>query len=95
VTDPAYLSEPFYRSSNWEWAPNQNIGPYPCGPQQIIVEVERPQGTVPHNLPGSNVEFLKEFATKHKLPFEATRGGAETTYPEYQLKLKELMASGK
>ena len=92
VTDPAYFTEPFYRSSNWEWAPNQNIGPYPCGPQQIIVEVERPQGTVPHNLPGTNTAFLQEFADKHKLPFEATRGGAETTYPEYQLKLKELMA---
>ena len=91
VSDPAYMTEPFYRSSNWEWAPNQNIGPYPCGPQQIVVEVERPQGTVPHHLPGTN-EFIKEFAEKYHIPFEATRGGVETTYPEYQLKLKELMA---
>ena len=91
VEDPIYLTEPFYRSSNWEWAPEQNIGPYPCGPQQIIVEVDRPQGTVPHHLPGSNA-FVKEFADKYHLPFEATRGGAETTYPEYQLKLKELLA---
>ena len=81
-----YLGQP-----NWEWAPEQNIGPYPCGPQQIIVEVDRPQGTVPHHLPGSNA-FVKEFAEKYHLPFEATRGGAETTYPEYQLKLKEWLA---
>ena len=94
VEDPIYLTEPFYRSSNWEWAPEQNIGPYPCGPQQIVVEVDRPQGTVPHHLPGTN-EFLKEFAAKFHLPFEATRGGAETTYPEYQLKLRAMAADDK
>ena len=92
VTDPVYLTEPLYRSSNWEWAPEQNIGPYPCAPQQIIVEVDRPQGTVPHHLPGTNT-FLEEFADKFKLPFEATRGGAETTYPEYQLKLQQMIKS--
>jgi hypothetical protein len=94
VEDPIYLTEPFYRSSNWEWAPEQNIGPYPCGPQQIIVEVDRPQGTVPHHIPGTN-EFVKEFAAKYHLPFEATRGGAETMYPEYQLKLRAMAAQDK
>jgi len=94
VEDPIYLTEPFYRSSNWEWAPEQNIGPYPCGPQQIVVEVDRPQGTVPHHLPGAN-EFVREFADKFHLPFEATRGGAETLYPEYQLKLRAMAAQDK
>jgi hypothetical protein len=34
---------------------------------------------------------LTEFATKRELPLEAVRGGAETMYPEYQQKLKELL----
>ena len=40
-------------------------------------------------LPGTN-KFLDEFARRYGLPFEATRGGAETMYPEYQLKLKDM-----
>ena len=92
VTDPVYLTEPMIRTSNWEWAPNQNVGSYPCNPFQIVVEVERPIGTVPSHLPGTNA-FLHEFADTHHLPFEATRGGAETTYPEYQLKLQQMMAA--
>jgi hypothetical protein len=92
VTDPVYLTEPMIRTSNWEWAPNQNVGSYPCNPFQIVVEVERPIGTVPSHLPGTNA-FLHEFADTHHIPFEATRGGAETTYPEYQLKLQQMMAA--
>ena len=91
VTDPVYLTEPMIRTSNWEWAPNQNVGSYPCNPFQIVVEVERPIGTVPSHLPGTNA-FLHEFADTHHIPFEATRGGAETMYPEYQLKLQQMMA---
>jgi hypothetical protein len=88
ISDPVYLEEPFVRSTNWEIDPRQNIAPYPCQP---VVEIDRPQGTVPHHLPGTNT-FLKEFAAKYHLPAEATRGGAETMYPDYQLKLQ---ATGK
>ena len=44
---------------------------------------------MPHHLPGTNT-FLREFATKFSLPFEPTRGGAETTYPEFTLKMKDM-----
>jgi hypothetical protein len=64
----------------------QQLAPYPC---QAVVEVERPKGTVPHHLPGTN-SFLTEFSSKHGLPAEAARGGAETTYPEYMFKLRKL-----
>jgi hypothetical protein len=50
------------------------------------VEVERPLGVVPNHLPGTN-KFLTEFSTKYKLPYEATRGGADTMYPEYRAKI--------
>ncbi|MEO8258747.1 MAG: hypothetical protein ABI868_15465 [Acidobacteriota bacterium] len=86
INDPVYLDEPFVRTTNWELDARQNITPYPC---QIVVEVDRPQGTVPHHLPGTN-PFLGEFPAKFSLPVEATRGGAETMYPEYQLKLQTM-----
>jgi hypothetical protein len=38
---------------------------------------------VTRSLPGEN-PFLKEFAADHKLPEQATRGGAATMYPEFQ-----------
>ena len=39
-----------------------------------------------HHLPGTNPN-LREFSEWYGLPFEATRGGAETLYPEYHKKL--------
>jgi hypothetical protein len=84
VNDPVYLTEPFIRSTDFALAPDQQIPPYPC---EEVVEVERPLGVVPHHLPGTNT-FLVEFADNHQLPFEATRGGAETMYPEYRSKIK-------
>ena len=54
----------------------------------------RPRGTVPNHLPGDN-KFLTEFATRSKLPFAATRGGAETMYPEYQKKLATMTVAPK
>jgi hypothetical protein len=91
INDPVYLEEPFVRTTNWELDPRQIIAPYPC---QIVVEVDRPQGTVPHHLPGTN-PFLNEFPAKFGLPAEAARGGAETMYPEYQLKLQAMKKAAK
>jgi hypothetical protein len=88
ITDPAYLTEPFIRTTNWILDPRQQIAPYPCG---AVVEVERPKGSVPHHLPGTNT-FLDEFPKRFSLPEVAARGGAETMYPEFQQKMK---ASGK
>ena len=34
--------------------------------------------------------YLKEYSAKYRLPFEATRAGAEAMYPEYQEKLKTM-----
>ena len=39
--------------------------------------------------------FDGEFARTHGIPIEAAKGGAETTYPEYQAKLRALIAAGK
>ena len=84
ITDPAYLTEPFMRTTNWILDTRQQIAPYPCS---AVVEVERPKGSVPHHLPGTNT-FLSDFPKHFDLPENAARGGAETMYPEFQQKMK-------
>jgi hypothetical protein len=36
--------------------------------------------------------FVKEFSERYGVPYEATRGGPETMYPEYRKKLKGAVA---
>jgi len=86
VNDPVYLSEPFIRSTDYELDEHQLVPPYPC---DVVEEVDRPKGAVPTFLPGTNPS-LQHFATERNLPFEATRGGAETMYPEYRKKLAAM-----
>ncbi|HEY6347360.1 MAG TPA: hypothetical protein VIY49_38215 [Bryobacteraceae bacterium] len=90
IYDPEYLTEPMVRSRDFTLNPYGKMDAYPC---ESVEEIVRPQGVVPHYLPGKN-PFLTEFATKYHLPQEAARGGAETMYPEYQDKLKALTAAG-
>ena len=74
-----YLEEPFVRTSTWAWAPAQTV-PSPV-PFEIVDEVApRPTGWVPSFPMGTRHD---EFAKRFGLPFEATRGGAATMYPEY------------
>jgi hypothetical protein len=87
VTDPFYLEEPLIRSTNFALDLGQQLAPVVLTVADLSVH---PPGYVPHHLPGAN-EFLKEYAEKFKIPFEATRGGKETSYPEYQLVLKAQM----
>src|SRR5262245_60941175 len=89
INDPVYLSEPFVRTQDWRL----NLTGEPnawgsCSPAQIADEIpNQKRGYVPHHLPGTNVQ-MREFTTKRGVPPEAARGGAETTYPEYALKLR-------
>ncbi len=86
ISDPAYLTEPFIRTTDFVSAPQQQIGPYPC---ESVEEVDRPAGVVPNHLPGTN-PFLNEFPAEYGIPPEATRGGAETMYPEYRAKMTTM-----
>lgn len=86
IFDPAYLTEPFIRTTDFVSAPQQAIAPYPC---ESVDEVNRPPGAVPNHLPGTN-PFLNEFPAAYGIPPEAARGGAETMYPEYRVKLKTM-----
>jgi hypothetical protein len=85
VEDPAYLTEPVIRSWNWVLHLGYQIAPYPCSYRE---ETPRPKGYVAHWLPGTNPQ-LTEFESKRKLPAGATKGGANTMYPEYLLELQK------
>jgi hypothetical protein len=88
VTDPVTLTEPFVRTQVFRRidAEGQNWL-YPC--ESVVEIANRPRGAVPNYLPGQN-PFISEFAKKYKLPLAATLGGAETMYPEFQRKMKEM-----
>jgi hypothetical protein len=82
--DPVFLSEPLVKTTNLlldiNSTPNQYQTWLFC---QADDEVPgRDPAYVPHHLVGKN-PFLEEFAGRHGLPVEPTRGGAHTAYPEY------------
>jgi cyclase len=84
VDDPIYLEEPFIRTTNWVLNPGMEIRRTQF---DVVDEVAgRRKGEVPHYLPGSDgaLQKLKEFASRSGLPPAAARGGASSTYPEYQ-----------
>jgi hypothetical protein len=88
--DPVYLTEPLVRTESWVWNPYQVFSPIAgygsCLPSP---EIPRPYGWVPHHLPGTNT-VIQEFSQEYGVPFEASRGGADTMYPEYRKKLKQM-----
>jgi hypothetical protein len=89
LTDPVYLTEPYIRTDNFVMEPRaQGRWLYPCEASKEEI-AGRPREEVPHYLPGEN-PYLTEFLPKRGMPAEASRGGAETMYPEYQLKLKNM-----
>jgi hypothetical protein len=87
ISDPVYLTEPMLRIDSYMLDPNiQGHWLYPCEPSAD----ENPsakKGDVPSYLFGQN-PFLREHSEKVRVPYDTTRGGAETIYPEYRDKLK-------
>jgi hypothetical protein len=86
IYDPAYLEQPFIRTTDFVAAPHQQTDPYPC---ETVEEIDRPLGVVPNHLPGANA-FLDEFPANYGIPPQAARGGPETMYPEYIAKMKTM-----
>jgi hypothetical protein len=93
VTDPATLTEPFVRSQVFRRISEEGQNwLYPC--ESVVEIANQPRGAVPNFLPGQN-PFVEEFAAKYKIPAAATLGGAETMYPEFQRKMKEMTSPQK
>jgi len=88
VTDPATLTEPFVRTQVFRRISEEGQNwLYPC--ESVVEIANQPRGAVPNFLPDQN-PFVAEFAAKYGIPLEATLGGAETMYPEFQQKMKEM-----
>jgi hypothetical protein len=85
--DPVYLTEPLVRSTEYRLDVHQRVPPYPC---TIVTEVVRPEGYVPHFLPGTNNQIYS-FSDNYHLPRSLHFDGAETMYPEYRFKLARAM----
>jgi len=83
VTDPVFMTEPLVRTQTWVLDPAQVISRDIC---ETVAEVPKAADYVPNHLPGTN-PFLHEVADWYGLPYDATRGGAETLYPEYRKKM--------
>jgi hypothetical protein len=83
ITDPVFLTEPLVRSQTWILDPGQRLARDVC---EYVPEIPKAADYVPNHLPGTN-PFLHEVADWYGLPYDATRGGAETLYPEYRLKM--------
>jgi hypothetical protein len=91
TTDPIWLTEPLLKSQEFNLSPRE-LPPgtwiWVCDP---VVEIAtQTPGDVPSYLPGEH-PFEFEFDDRHNLPHVATRGGAETMYPEFQNILKAAM----
>ncbi len=87
-SDPVYLAEPLLRSE--DFVLNERTGGNWLWPCEYVDEiVDRPHSVVPNYLPGKS-PFEGDFAYRYGIPLEATFGGPETTYPEYQAKLRTL-----
>lgn len=83
IGDPAFLTEPLVRSQTWVLDQTQQLGRDVC---ETAPEIPKAADVVPSHLPGTN-PFLREVADWYGLPPQATRGGAETMYPEYRKRM--------
>ncbi len=80
--DPIYLTEPFMQSISYLLDTHTEVEFFPC---TVITEIT--SGRFPHHLPGKN-PYLREYAEDNGIPYEAARGGAETMYPDFRLKIR-------
>ena len=87
INDPVYLTEPFVRTTNWGLDPHQQIAPYPCQCGRRDRARAGRRAASPAGLEHVPARVRRR---RTSLPFEPTRGGAETMYPEYMLKLQKM-----
>ena len=91
LNDPDVLEEPFIRTTQAVLDPTTQLNAQECQPFNAnLINADHPRGYVPHWLPGRNPQ-LREFSEKYGVPYEATRGGAKTLYPEYMAEIKKWM----
>ena len=83
VTDPVWLEEPFIQTTTYRSDRNLQLAFYPCTVSEENISTE-----VPHFLPGQT-DHLTSWMSSDWTPPEGARGGKESTYPEFQKKLRD------
>ena len=87
VDDPTYFEEPMVRTNNYSQNLGQHVGP--AIPFETVDELgDKETGWVPSWPIGTKQD---EYAKRFNFPFEITRGGKETLYPEYMKTIERLM----
>jgi hypothetical protein len=87
VDDPVYLDEPMVRTNNFSQNLGQHVGP--AIPFETVDELgDKETGWVPSWPIGMKQD---EYAKRFNFPFEITRGGKESIYPEYMKTIDRLM----
>ena len=88
LDDPIYLTEPMVRTSTWVLDPTMRVPT--ARPFEVFDEIPAlDRGRVPHNPMGHEE---RHYAEVTGLPYKATRGGAESMYPEYLEQIEIWMA---
>lgn len=88
-TDPYYLTEPHVVSRMFQWQPRAGDGRRAtCNTANLIPRIED-NDIVPHYPPGQNPD-ADYMPRTFNVPMEAAMGYANTLYPEYRQKLKDL-----
>jgi glyoxylase-like metal-dependent hydrolase (beta-lactamase superfamily II) len=91
LTDPVYLSEPMLYSTDMRRLPRQpDAWLYACDDGEQVIG--RPVDQVP-NYPFGKNPYLREYADKVKLPLLGALGGRDSTYPEFEARLKDPAAA--
>ena len=87
IDDPIFLDEPEVRTYTEVWNPDLTLN-Y----QDAFLSVDelgsKPAGWVPYFEMGTK---HPEFGASVNLPFDLTVGGVETRYPEYQIKIQQIL----
>ncbi len=87
IDDPIYFEEPMVRTNNYSQSLGQHVGP--ATPFETVDELgDKETGWVPSWPIGTRQD---EYAKRFGFPFEITRGGKETLYPEYMKVIQRLM----
>jgi cyclase len=83
IDDPVYLDEPFIQSTTYTADLTGTTAFETCNGSEFTENGGTDRHWVPHFLPGQNTALTEWLKNEQWIPEIATRGGIETTYPEY------------
>lgn len=84
--DPIYLEAPLIRTQGLVYDPQMQIIPFVCEPANTLGYA---QGVIPNYLPGE-IPGVNDYPAKYGIPLDAYKGGTETMYPEFRLKMAKM-----